>query len=290
MAVERGQDPGDPELVAVDRGVSAGGQIAVTAELGQEAPLGVERAAALGVLQRRPERHGWPRRRTDTRSASAPWATWGTMTAGSSGSATSPSRPRRSRPAMASTIASNRWAAARRVSMLPRSSAKVRSGRRYASWARRRTEPVATVPPVGISSKRAPTRASRGSARSGTAAMTRPSGVPARQVLARVHRHVGPPVEHRGLHLLDEDALAPDLPERSVAVTVAFGGDDDQLDRRRRTGVPQSRWPRSRPASGPGRCPGSRCGRRDGGGALRGRTGRAASRPAARPGASRPPP
>ena len=37
----------------------------------------------------------------------------------------------------------------RRVAMLPRSSTKRRSGRAAASWARRRTEPVATVAPAG---------------------------------------------------------------------------------------------------------------------------------------------
>src|SRR6266508_108200 len=60
--------------------------------------------------------------------------------------------------------------------MLPRKPAYVRSGRRSASWARRRTDPVATRPPTAISPRRAPTMASRGSPRSGTPASSRPVG------------------------------------------------------------------------------------------------------------------
>ena len=40
--------------------------------------------------------------------------------------------------------------------MLPRSSTNCRSGRTAASWARRRTEPVATVAPVGELVERPP--------------------------------------------------------------------------------------------------------------------------------------
>ena len=73
---------------------------------------------------------------------------------------------------------------ASRVPMLPRRSTKVRSGRRWPNCARRRIDPVATVAPRGRSSSRQPTRASRGSARSGMATRVRPSGVSAGKSLA----------------------------------------------------------------------------------------------------------
>ena len=96
-------------------------------------------------------------------------------------SGTSPSR---SRAAAATTTASNPSALDSRVSMLPRSPEKARSGRRWDRWARRRMDPVATVAPGPRSAHRQPTRASRASARSGTAANTRPSGVAAGRSLA----------------------------------------------------------------------------------------------------------
>ena len=61
--------------------------------------------------------------------------------------------------------------------MLPRSSAKCRSGRKAASCARRRGAPVATVAPLGKSARRYPTRASLGSPRFNTAPIVKPSGV-----------------------------------------------------------------------------------------------------------------
>src|SRR5205823_12952826 len=51
-----------------------------------------------------------------------------------------------------------------------------------------------------------------------------------RKVLGRVHRHVGPPVQHGRLHLGDEDTLPADLPDRHVAQAIAAGVDDDGLD------------------------------------------------------------
>ena len=126
--------------------------------------------------------------------------------------------PSRSSAAAATTIGvDTRAACSRRVAMLPRSSANVRSGRSAASCARRRTEPVAD-PRAGraASSSVEPTSASRGSARSGTAASTRPSGCGRRgQVLGRVHREVGAPCEHRVLHLLHEDAGAAEGVDRA---------------------------------------------------------------------------
>ena len=50
------------------------------------------------------------------------------------------------------------------------------------------------------------------------------------QVLRRVFREVGPAVEHRLLHLLDEHAGPAHLVDRHVGATVAAGLDDDELD------------------------------------------------------------
>ena len=55
-------------------------------------------------------------------------------------------------------------------------------------------------------------------------------GRSAGQVLARVHGEIGPTVEHRGLDLLDEDALAAHLPDRDVEAGVGDGLHDDLLD------------------------------------------------------------
>ena len=84
--------------------------------------------------------------------------------------------PSRRRAAAATTMASNSDALASRVSMFPRRPAKVRSGLAHASWARRRTDPVPTRAPTGSPSSVDPTSASRGSSRSGTAPITKPSG------------------------------------------------------------------------------------------------------------------
>ena len=114
--------------------------------------------------------------------------------------------------------------------MLPRSSANVRSGRRLASWARRRTEPVATRAPVGQ-------RGERGSdqrvARVGTlghGAEREAGGGLRRQVLGRVDREVGVAAQDGVLDLLDEDAGAAERVDRDVGPTVAGGLDDDDLD------------------------------------------------------------
>ncbi len=94
-------------------------------------------------------------------------------------------RPRRSRPAAASTMASNCDAFSSRVSTLPRSSANVRSGRAAASWARRRTEPVAD-PRAGRQRCRTSSRpAHRGGRRvRAPRPAARPSGVIAGRSLA----------------------------------------------------------------------------------------------------------
>ncbi len=113
--------------------------------------------------------------------------------------------------------------------MLPRSSAKPRSGRSAASWALRRTDPVPTRPPVGISSSGRPTSASRGSPRSGRAASTRLGRGVRREVLGRVHGHVGAAVEHRLLDLLHEHAGSAHGVDRDVPAFVAPGGHDHVL-------------------------------------------------------------
>ncbi len=83
-------------------------------------------------------------------------------------------RPRRSRAVAATTTAS--WSAALeiRVCMLPRRLTNRRSGRCCQSATCRLSEPVATSAPGGSAARVEPTRASRGSPRSGTAAITRP--------------------------------------------------------------------------------------------------------------------
>ena len=68
---------------------------------------------------------------------------------------------------------------ASRVSTFPRMGRGARSGRMASACAARRGLPVPTVAPAGNSASVAPARemsASRGSARSGTAAMISPSG------------------------------------------------------------------------------------------------------------------
>src|SRR5829696_6163836 len=110
-------------------------------------------------------------------TARAPWATWGSMTSGSSRSVMCPDSPSRSNAVAATTMASTSAARARRVAMLPRRPSKRRSGRTWASWARRRSDPVATVAPSGRPSSVVPTRASRTSPRSGVAPITSPDGV-----------------------------------------------------------------------------------------------------------------
>ena len=75
-----------------------------------------------------------------------------------------------------------------------------------------------------------PTRASRRVGPLGDSGQHQARRRPGRQVLGRVHRHVGPAVEHRQLDLLGEDALPADAVERLVGPAVALGADDDHLD------------------------------------------------------------
>ena len=143
--------------------------------------------------------------------------------------------------------------------MLPRRPAKVRSGRSQASWARRRTEPVATGAP-GLAGRPGGIRPGRHGGRPGRRRPPGPgpSGVARRQVLGRVDGEVGPAVEHGGLHLLDEHALAAQLPDRDVLALVAGGRRPRPARRRARARRTAGRGPPPRPATGPARCPGWR--------------------------------
>ena len=130
-------------------GVGPDRQRAPTAQLGQEGPLGLhQRPDAGSSMAARASRVAASSARHST--ASAPWPTWGTIASGSRTSTDSPP---------AGTSPTGRWppwppprrpprrtpTAASRVARLPRRPVKVRSGRRLASCARRRAEPVATV-------------------------------------------------------------------------------------------------------------------------------------------------
>src|SRR6056297_257720 len=108
-------------------------------------------------------------------TATHPWPTAGTNSSTASVSAIRSVRPRMSSAATAITMAPPSGTFESRRSMLPRSSANRRSGRTRCSWARRRTEPVATVLPSASAPSSAPTSASRGSRRAQNAAITRPS-------------------------------------------------------------------------------------------------------------------
>ena len=144
-------------------------------------------------------------------------------------------RPRRFSPAAASRMASASPASslARRVSTLPRQAAISRSGGDaqglgLAAQRRCRAARPAAGPPAAQPWGE---KASRGSSRSGMAAMTRPGGQHGRHVLQRVDGAVDAAVEQGLLDLLGEQALAADLQQPAVLDAVAGGGDDDQRAR-----------------------------------------------------------
>ena len=146
-----------------------------------------------------------PASRPPVRSSSArhstathPWPTAGTKTVGSSRSAMRSVKPSTSRAATAITIAPS-WRAlcSSRRAMLPRSSTNSRSGRTSASWARRRTEPVATTAPAASSPRVRPIRASAASRLAHRAASARRpvsrSGGPWRSAPRHRRGRRGPP-------------------------------------------------------------------------------------------------
>ena len=214
--------------VRVDGGVGPDRQLAPAAEMGQERPLGVDPAPARRVLDGRARPPGWRRRRRGIRWPGRPDRPGAPSSDTSNTSARRSASPTHVAPATATTTASTSASAARamRVGMLPRRPTKRRSGRRWASWVRRRVEPVAMVAP---SRQRGQRHAGQRVARVGPLGHARQHealGRPRRrQVLGRVHGHVGPALEHGVLHLLGEHALAADLPDRPVAHPVARGLD-----------------------------------------------------------------
>ena len=122
--------------------------------------------------------------------ARAPWPTWGTIASGARTSLRWAVSSRRSSAATATTMASNSPERCSRVAMLPLSSSNPTPGTRAASCTLRRADPVATTAPRPSSTaersdaRSAPTSASRGSPRVGSAARVRPSGVRAGRSLA----------------------------------------------------------------------------------------------------------
>ena len=102
--------------------------------------------------------------------------------------------------------------------MLPRSSTKRRSGRTAASWARRRTEPVATGAPSARSPRARPIEGVGGVAPHAEGGEAQAGRRVAREVLGRVDGGVGSAVEHRLLDLLDEHALAADGVQRTACL------------------------------------------------------------------------
>ena len=65
-----------------------------------------------------------------------------------------------------------------------------------------------------------PTNTSRRILPGRDARQSQPRGGVRGQVLGRVDRGVGPALEHRQLHLLDEGSLAPDPVEGELAVAI----------------------------------------------------------------------
>ncbi len=152
-------------------------------------------------------------------------------------------QPRRSSAAAATTIAStpSRPAAldpGRDVAAQP---GEGEVGPHRASWARRRTEPVATTAPVPSSSSGAPTRASRASARSGTAPMTRPSGVTEGRSLAECTARSARPSSTAAWTSFTNTPLPPSSQIGTSRRRSPLGLDDDDLDVEPGVGLAQQR-------------------------------------------------
>ena len=131
-------------------------QVAAAAELGEERALG---ARPRGARRRRRSRRASASVASSSArhsTASAPWPTCGSITDGSSSSSARSREPEPSSAAAATTIASKLGGLARAGSRCCRAARRTsRSGRSAASCARRRTEPVPTVAPVGSAGERA---------------------------------------------------------------------------------------------------------------------------------------
>ena len=205
---------------------------------------------------RRAARHAARRRLRRHSTASAPCPTWGSITDGSSSSVISaapdPRRRARRRP--------SRWRRTRRTFAEPGVDVAAQAGEGQVRTQPGQLGPSAHRPgghprpgrpgPPGWSR---PARRAGRPAR-GTQAMTRSSWVIDGQVLGRVHGHVGPPVEHGGLHLLDEHALAAHLPDRDVQAAVARVSTTTSSTSSAGSLGAQPARPRARPASAPARC------------------------------------
>ena len=132
-----------------------------------------------------------------------------------------------------------------------------RAGARL-SWQTRRKLEVPTRAPLGSDATSCAGIAGRPAARRagprarGRAPSTRPTGHLGRQILHRVHRDLGAPVEQRLLDLLDEEPLAADLGERAVEDLVAARLQHQQLDGELRVVAPSAdrapSWPATAPA------------------------------------------
>ncbi len=163
-------------------------------------------------------------------TASAPCATCGTNSDGENASAMWSASSNRSSAATAMTIAPPAGTFASRVWMLPRSSVNARSGRAWASCARRRTAPVATVAPGASSWSARPTRQSRGSPRSGTAAIVRPGvAVDGRSFAEWTAKSASPP-STAACTSFTKTPWPPSSWIGAVACAVAQGLDEHELD------------------------------------------------------------
>ena len=218
------------------------------------ADLRVRRAASSIAVERA---RGSRRRRPGTPPRARPGATCGSSTDGSSAlgdrgrrARAGRARPRRRRSASnsAGLLEAGRDVAAQ----LAEREVGPQRGELGAPAHRARSPTRAP----GRAARRAcdPTSASRGSPRSGTAASTRPAGVPAGRSLAECTARSARPSSTALLHLLHEHAGAAERVDRRRRCAVAAGRDDDELD----VAPPRQRRRRVRPASGRARCRASR--------------------------------
>ena len=100
----------------------------------------------------------------------------------------------------------------------------------WASCARRRTEPVATVAPGASSIESESDEAVTRVAALGHRGDREPRRCGRREILRGVDGEVGVAVEDRGLHLLDEHTLSAELVDRAIARPVAQRLDEHELD------------------------------------------------------------
>ena len=229
--MDRRRRPRRPRGAAPSRGhgVGTGGERAVAAELGEERPLGVDAPAGGLVLDggeaRRAasassSRHSTASARlADLRQHRVDVEPLGDVV----GQAEAVERGGRHHDGV---VRQPPWPAASACSRAGSRSA----GRGGGAGARPGGAAIRWPPPRPRAGRRAwsPTSASRGSPRSGHGGEDEAGHRDRRQVLGAVHREVGAAVEHGGLHLLGEHALAAELPDRHVEAAVALGVDHDE--------------------------------------------------------------